>query len=876
MAAEVTYPIYDSHIVLTDPGISSGGSYYLVNNSAETEQCYMFAAWNETATGYATITFTGTRIKLWGYMQPTAGMVDIVVDGGAPTTVDLYSATYDEAQTWDSGILTDTTHTITYTWKNAKNASSSGYYVTLGSIVVTPSALANPIADGNFGVLTGRLTSSGEYSAPYYEYEAIARFSKLIGSDADPRNYIEFSITTANVPSNATNIFLRLVVNGVEIVSDVDGWLESSLVTVTEYLGQCYLRVTSSECGNWRLFTLETSPDQSAWDEWLSFPVYAFAGTGRWSNPYGTGTGYVWSDTAAAAAATPALPEASWYTKNHEVANVGGYGAVIMLENDGTDGSTYTNLDDDSLVSISLTEYFDPTTATTPVNSCIFKIHVPYDRATPQATIDAFMAQFAVDRPFRVERGWYDETTDTIICGFFFVTSAKLNKESWTIEVEGHDSFGLLADQSYWRSSDSKVDGFNLAATTTDILSMAAERNLLTDHDYFVDVDTSLADLKPRAPFAKNISAKDLLAQVTNYSGARWYVSNTGRKALVATQNVAPLAYKIDSLMVFGVPVEEDYEKTIEPHTVAIYNYAKETSISDICTIPKFSGYDEIGTLSWITVDHDAAYGAKLYERSGGVDTEISEVLYDCYTYCTRIRSDVWIKTTEPLVIRPELVIKGYELTENASNTASGSAGSSVDNNLITVQYEANCALAYSFPDFSGKAYRFSMRDDPSLRLGNVVQLAVDNLYRNVLLVEAKRTFDGSGRVEFLAAYLSDTAEAEFITEVTSPTVTYADIDGYLQFDWTNLTGYDDWSNVSITYIVYDTTSGANIPIGYASYPAITKQVAYATDGTKTFSVGTRINGVYYPLIPCVWFGRQANAYRHAGAMVAGSTLNLF
>ena len=65
------------------------------------------------------------------------GQMTVSVDGGAPTTVDDYSATRNaNAIVWSSGSLATGTHTVTITVLGQKNAASSGTTIALDSMDV--------------------------------------------------------------------------------------------------------------------------------------------------------------------------------------------------------------------------------------------------------------------------------------------------------------------------------------------------------------------------------------------------------------------------------------------------------------------------------------------------------------------------------------------------------------------------------------------------------------------------------------------------------------------------------------------------------------------------------------------------------------------
>lgn len=100
--------------------------------------------WTNHTTSYtgatATIVWSGTAATLYGVVGPTLGKATVAVDGGSPTTIDLYAATAARQQPiWSTTGLSNTAHTIVVTVLGEKNSSSTGYYVVLDKLVWTGS-----------------------------------------------------------------------------------------------------------------------------------------------------------------------------------------------------------------------------------------------------------------------------------------------------------------------------------------------------------------------------------------------------------------------------------------------------------------------------------------------------------------------------------------------------------------------------------------------------------------------------------------------------------------------------------------------------------------------------------------------------------------
>jgi len=78
------------------------------------------------------------------------------------------------------------------------------------------------------------------------------------------------------------------------------------------------------------------------------------------------------------------------------------------------------------------------------------------------------------------------------------------------------------------------------------------------------------------------------------------------------------------------------------------------------------------------------------------------------------------------------------------------------DNPLLVVTSSVSAVLAGVCRDF-GNLYTFDIRDDPSLEAGMTVQLQVDTTYKNVLITEVDRTFNGGATATVTAVLLADT-----------------------------------------------------------------------------------------------------------------------
>jgi len=108
---------------------------------------------SSTTGSSVTLTFSGKRISWIGAKGPNYGIATVSVDGGPPTSVDLYYGSLRYKQVlWDSGALTDGTHTVRFEVTGNKNASSGGRSVVFDAFDIVGTALqvdTNPPVTGS-------------------------------------------------------------------------------------------------------------------------------------------------------------------------------------------------------------------------------------------------------------------------------------------------------------------------------------------------------------------------------------------------------------------------------------------------------------------------------------------------------------------------------------------------------------------------------------------------------------------------------------------------------------------------------------------------------------------------------------------------------
>jgi hypothetical protein len=106
----------------TSSNSASGGSFTLADASDAS----------------VTINFTGLDLVWIANKGPTYGQATVTVDGGTPTTVDLYSSKARWKQTaWTTGILDMGAHTVKIEWAGTKSKGATGTDINVDAVDVT-------------------------------------------------------------------------------------------------------------------------------------------------------------------------------------------------------------------------------------------------------------------------------------------------------------------------------------------------------------------------------------------------------------------------------------------------------------------------------------------------------------------------------------------------------------------------------------------------------------------------------------------------------------------------------------------------------------------------------------------------------------------
>lgn len=118
--------------VVDDRSVSYGSGW----SQASAESYHLnTGTYTQTSDATASYTFTGTAVTWYGPKGPDHGRADVRIDGGAPVTVDLYSANREDvASVFSATGLSAGSHSISITTRSDKNASSSSTYVEVDAL----------------------------------------------------------------------------------------------------------------------------------------------------------------------------------------------------------------------------------------------------------------------------------------------------------------------------------------------------------------------------------------------------------------------------------------------------------------------------------------------------------------------------------------------------------------------------------------------------------------------------------------------------------------------------------------------------------------------------------------------------------------------
>ena len=718
------------------------------------------------------------------------------------------------------------------------------------------------IGTAEFGHLTGQLSDSG---FGLYEVEATCAIS---ASD-----YLVTYINTSGDSGQYDNVVsLDIVLDGVHVLGDA--YETTHVVDLPLGLGAAYYKLAVRETGQTKTVEVWVGAAADSLVKYITLAIGELPGVGTWStDDTMAGVGNVLTAVAASAAITPSPNRSEWAALKDAIVTSDAYGRVTLYDAAGAVHSVFSNGYDgnDALVSLATKEFFDPASVLPQVNAGSFSLHTPFSLSTAPEEIDAFVADFAKNRCVKIERGYLSgdaeaQTYDTVAMGYFFITDARVNKTTWLLEVEFQDIFGTLSEVTYPRSAFWSAYG-NINNFIGDILPdvISTSQAVLPAGVTIIEYDTAIDGHACLAPIPSIDTSLAVVTWLTNLVGGRWYLTNDGVMKLVCTTKVSDLDYDLHNLHLFSLPVEEPWDKApVEPTAVSTTKWTPAETAEDIAFLPRF--YEATGTK---TVFHDPCRDQALYERVGGVDTLIVDGITQAYDSASSVAGTVWLNGGTQ---RETLVIKGIKF-EKTSVDSVKTSGSVLNNPLVQHDFVGRSCKRWSFPTYA-KTYKFSMRDDPSLKCGNIVRLAVDNEYRRVLLIEVSRSFNGAGRAEWVALHVADTGVAPFQTSVDASLVWFDETSAVVggRVTWTEVTGFETWPNVNFTYRIYKTSV---TPRELISATLLGTNEFVITDRLlegDTFGIAVLVGGYVWPVvtIPATIFAHAADDYRPAGSFKAG------
>ncbi|MGW1007806.1 LamG-like jellyroll fold domain-containing protein [Streptomyces sp. NPDC002520] len=124
--------------VVTNIGYGTTGSAVNQWQYSGTWQSGSGNTWDNTAGDHATLTFQGDSVTLQSVTNANNGIVDVSVDGGSPTAVDLYSTSSKLASVFTrTGLDPARQHTLTVTVTGTKNPASHGAFASVAAAQVT-------------------------------------------------------------------------------------------------------------------------------------------------------------------------------------------------------------------------------------------------------------------------------------------------------------------------------------------------------------------------------------------------------------------------------------------------------------------------------------------------------------------------------------------------------------------------------------------------------------------------------------------------------------------------------------------------------------------------------------------------------------------
>jgi hypothetical protein len=115
-----------------------------------------------------TISFKGTGLTWIAKTGPSYGKARVIVDGGTPVVVDLYSAAFQSQRSvWSTGSLSSGSHVVKVSWTGQKNPKSTYTYIDVDAVqVARPSADRLPATVTTSMPATTTTTVSADTTTP--------------------------------------------------------------------------------------------------------------------------------------------------------------------------------------------------------------------------------------------------------------------------------------------------------------------------------------------------------------------------------------------------------------------------------------------------------------------------------------------------------------------------------------------------------------------------------------------------------------------------------------------------------------------------------------------------------------------------------------
>jgi hypothetical protein len=118
----------------TDSRLAYTGTWSTASSSSYSGGSHRYA---NSSGASVTVTFSGTSLRWLAKTSPVYGKAKVTVDGGAPVTVDLYSAsTLYQQKVWETGNLASGTHTVRIEWTGTKNSAATDTNVSVDAFEV--------------------------------------------------------------------------------------------------------------------------------------------------------------------------------------------------------------------------------------------------------------------------------------------------------------------------------------------------------------------------------------------------------------------------------------------------------------------------------------------------------------------------------------------------------------------------------------------------------------------------------------------------------------------------------------------------------------------------------------------------------------------